>query len=516
MILGNRSHSPANIERGSTLDDLFRHAAEKRPDSLALLDPPDRQSFTDRTARRLTYAQADQAINALAERLTNFGFSDGAVVAVQLPNTVESILTLLGVLRAGLIASPIPLLWRHAEITPALARIGARALIACQRVGSTDHGEIAMQVAADTFAIRFVGGFGQKLPDGVIPLDDIFEETASTAPTLERSGNPADHLAVVTWDVTPDGVIPVARSHAELIAGGHAVYGEAQIAPNASILAAMPTWSFAGLASVLVPWLLSGGTLSLHHPFSPAIFDTQCSSNRCETIILPGPVATRMQEAGLIGAVRGQKSIIALWRAPERMGSASPWIDAVPLIDVTAFGEVGLVAIRRGAKGLPAQIPVGTISTSNGSGDPMRVIEVARSATGSIALRGPMVPHYTFPPGIERSSGIRLKIADDGFIDTGYGCRLDNETKMLTIDRPPPGVISIGGYRFLLRELQNVIATLDKHGSVTALPDMLNGNRLGGLGDDRYAIYDALIEMGANPLLIGAFSDRRLERASAA
>ncbi len=46
-----------------------------------------------------------------------------------MPNTVDSVLTLLGVLRAGLIAMPLPLLWRRADAVAALSRVGAKALI---------------------------------------------------------------------------------------------------------------------------------------------------------------------------------------------------------------------------------------------------------------------------------------------------------------------------------------------------------------------------------------------------
>ena len=53
----------------STLDDLFRRALARRPDAAALIDPPDRSSFTDGPVRRLSYAQADRAISTLAARL---------------------------------------------------------------------------------------------------------------------------------------------------------------------------------------------------------------------------------------------------------------------------------------------------------------------------------------------------------------------------------------------------------------------------------------------------------------
>src|ERR1041384_525975 len=81
--LGDRDTRDANDLPAvkATLDDLFRRAAVARPDALALIEPPDRPSFTDGPARRLTYAQADRAISALAARLRGFGLPNDSVVA---------------------------------------------------------------------------------------------------------------------------------------------------------------------------------------------------------------------------------------------------------------------------------------------------------------------------------------------------------------------------------------------------------------------------------------------------
>ena len=46
-----------------TLDDLFRRAGVRRPHAVALVDPPNREHFTDGAPRRLTYAQADRVIS---------------------------------------------------------------------------------------------------------------------------------------------------------------------------------------------------------------------------------------------------------------------------------------------------------------------------------------------------------------------------------------------------------------------------------------------------------------------
>ncbi len=195
--------------------------------TLALIDPPNRADFTDGAPRQLTYAQADRAISTLAAKLCRLGLQTDTVVAIQLPNTVENVITLLAVLRAGMIAVPLPLLWRQHDMTAALRRVGAKAIITTARVGAIPHAEIAMQVAVGLFPVRFICAFGDGLPDGVVPLDDIFAaEQPPVVPRTTRNGPAADHVAVVTFDVTADGLVPVARSHNELMAGGTAVFLE--------------------------------------------------------------------------------------------------------------------------------------------------------------------------------------------------------------------------------------------------------------------------------------------------
>src|SRR5262245_65514665 len=134
MILGKslRDHATSDSPfRRMTLDDLFRRDVERHGDAIALIDPPDRASFTHGTPKRLTYAEADRAVSAIAARLTDLGLKTDAIIALQLPNTIESVLTLLGVLRAGMIAAPLPLLWR--QIRSEERRVGKECRYRCAR-----------------------------------------------------------------------------------------------------------------------------------------------------------------------------------------------------------------------------------------------------------------------------------------------------------------------------------------------------------------------------------------------
>jgi hypothetical protein len=512
MILGDQAttSAAANGADSVTIDDIFRSHAQRRPDALALIDATNRETFTDGKPRRLTYAMADRVISAMAGRLHQMGLPTDSVIAIQLPNVAENILVMLAVWRAGMIAATLPLLCRRADAAAALARIGAKALITCSRVGAFDHGRFAMTIGADVFSIRYIGGFGENSPDGVVSFEDLFAGEADAAPPTdrERRSNAVAHVAAITFDVGESGIVPVARSHAELLAGGLAVLLESGVAQNAKILSTIVPASFAGVCLTLLPWTLCGGTLVLHHPFDAATLGSQMREERCDTLILPGPIASRLASTGVF-SMQGPATIIATWRAPERLASSSPWREAgIVLIDVAIFGEAGLAPARRESDGKPAQIPAGAIRAPRDSADGVVVAELTRTDTGTVALRGPMVPHHAYPPGIELSGLPYFKIGAGGWVDSGYTCRIDPVTKAIAVTGPPSGIVGIGGYRFPLGELYEAVKQVDSDATIAALPDPLIGQRLIGNAANRAAMQATLNLVGVSPLIVAAFRDR--------
>jgi hypothetical protein len=91
MILGNGDG--AATEHAPTLDELFRRAGVRHPQAIALIDPPNRKSFTDGAPRTLTCAEADALISAfvaaipdgiVGERLASTGSNPQAIVSALL------------------------------------------------------------------------------------------------------------------------------------------------------------------------------------------------------------------------------------------------------------------------------------------------------------------------------------------------------------------------------------------------------------------------------------------------
>jgi hypothetical protein len=510
MILGQASpqHTAMLAKAGrSTLDDIFRRTASRRPDALALADPPDRANVTDGAPRRLTYAQADRMISGVAARLRRLGLQTDHIVGLQMANTVDAVVTLLGILRAGLIAMPLPLLWRQADCVEAMSRIGGRALIVNGRIGSVDHCLLAMNVAAEVFTIRQVCGFG-SLPDGVVAFDDLYAvETPEQPPAIPRPINPAAHVAVLTWDVCADGLVPVARSHFELLAAGAAVTLESRVEQNSAILSTVALSSFAGLALAVLPWLLTGGTLALHHPFDDIAFQQQCRAEQCAIVIVPAALALRLVDTGAVSRRDGVKTVIAAWRAPERLAMSANWRDPViSLVDVSIFGETALIAARRGGNGRPSPLGIGPVTAPRGAPGALHVAEIARSAGGTVAVRGPLVPKFTLSTEIDIAGKPLFPVGADGFADTGWPCTANPTTRVLAISGPPAGVVGVGGSRFALRALSDIADNAEAGSSVQARPDGILGHRLVGAAADPERVRDELAQRGVNPLVAGAFA----------
>ncbi len=488
-----------------TLDGLFRRILARKPDALALLDPLNKQRITGQPPKRLTFAEADRAISALSAHFIEAGLPANSVIAVQLPNTVEFMLTVLAAHRAGLIVALLPLLWRQADLTVALSRTGARAIVTTGKIDGVVHADLAMNAAAEAFSIRHVCGFGNELPEGMASLDLAISGQSATARAVTQDGRRA---AVISFDVAADGFRAVPRTHLSLIAGGLALSLESDLPQGSTLMSAFAPSSFAGLISSLVVWLLSGGTLALHHPFEVDVLEQQIKEHSCDALIAPAQLALRLSEIDMPSRLPSLRDVIGLWRAPEQVASSPLWTtERAVLTDVYLFGEAGLFSARRAADGAPVPILPGP------HGAPREVLgssiagEIFLTARGTLALRGPMITPAAYAPApLARDSLVAQPPRD--YVDTDYVARLDRSTGAICITAPPSGVMAVGGYRFLSQDLQEWAKRLGQGALLTALPDRLSGHRLAGRAQDNARAREALTELGLNPLMAEAFRDR--------
>src|SRR6202022_1844111 len=249
---------------------------------------------------------------------------------------------------------------------------------------------------------------------------------------------------------------------------------------GATVMSAFAPASFAGLTSSLVVWLLSGGTLALHHPFDGDMLEQQINEHFCDTLIAPAQLALRLTEIDMPARLPGLRNVIGLWRAPEQVASSPVWTaEQAALTDIYLFGEAGLFGARRTADGAPAPILPGPhgaprdIPGTSIAGDTML------TPRGTLALRGPMVTAAAYAPAPPPGDSLVAPPPRD-YVDTDYAARLDRTTGAICITAPPSGIMAVGGYRFLSQDLQEWARHLGQGALLTALPDRLSGYRLAG------------------------------------
>jgi len=292
----------------------------------------------------------------------------------------------------------------------------------------------------------------------------------------------------------------------ELMMAGFEVMLEGRLAAKTAILASLCLGSFAGIATTLATWLLARGTLVLHHPFDPAVMRRQILDHRCGAVILPGSLAVRCAEAGMFRDSAVSK-VMAVWRAPERLATCPKWpATAPPLMDVTVFGEIGLFAASRGADGKYTGIRPGAPQRAQAP----NLIEAARTIAGTLAVRGPMVPQHPFPGATDPAGNPRYGGDAYGFVDTGYPCRYAPGSGTLVITGPPAGIVNVGGCRFVLSRLQDMVSRIESGAMIAAFPDGLTGQRIAGIAGRRDQVQDVLTRLGHSPLVVDAFRQRRM------
>ncbi|OZI42932.1 class I adenylate-forming enzyme family protein [Bordetella genomosp. 4] len=128
------------------LGDLIDPKAD--PQQIALIGL-DGKAGTPETARQYTYAEVDDLARGVAQALLSQGFQTGDRIAILAANSVPYIATVLGIMRAGLIAVPVNFKFPPALIEYVLQDSGAR-LVLHDQARATAIPDHIPRIALDT------------------------------------------------------------------------------------------------------------------------------------------------------------------------------------------------------------------------------------------------------------------------------------------------------------------------------------------------------------------------------
>lgn len=432
----------STIAPNVTLDALFRRNATLRGELVALRDAD---------GVSLTYQETANAVAYLAEQIAAFGLQPGSAVALLLPNGRELVTALLAVLRSGHVPVPMPVAWRKSDLVRACREAEAAALITTAQYGNEPLPDLAAEVAIEVFELSFPCAFGSPLPDGVMPLSfqTMSEPLLATAALSNASGP-----GIATLQPVSGGVSFVLHSDDELLAAGLGAMLAGDVRGGDAIVSAVSLTSFAGLAAVLVPWLLSSGSLTLL-PDMPAAGMTGFDKN-----------THLVGTAGSLAAIAGSlstaiASVFAIRFAGTNDLTTFPALNAKFVVDVIALGEMAVIALPRAERSIPAALPLGPIHAGNaGAGAPV-IVETAVE-NGRLRLRGVMVP--------------KDALRDQQWLDVPFAVQMrDGSSFHVT---PAKELVVIGALRFDLPDIERRVRAAALVSEVRVMTDPLLGAKL--------------------------------------
>lgn len=455
-----RDALPNPVAGHATLDEVLSHYAERDPAGLALIDAG--LTFPG------TWSESDRVVSVLAETFSRWRLSPNAVVGVQLGSSFQGALTCLALWRAGMIAALLPLPWRRQEVTAALDSVGAEAMVTWAAAAGGRPGEAACEAAFSLDRLRCIATFGPGTPDGATPLDHLLDAPAAQAPPHpERPDDAADHVAVVTFDA---GATPIARSHNELVAVGLAPLLAANLGGGDRLLSTLDLAGLAGLATGLVPWLVTRATATFHQASTTAALAAACAALKATHMAVPGRALERLAADG---AFAGAEPVAAMaaWRAPDpRDARDFTGLAGATVVDVIALGELGLIAAVRSAASQPTPVPLGVFAPEGLDA----LIDIRVAADGRVSVRGPVCPGGVFAS----PEGAALTFDADGYAATGFTGVADDAAKRVTLDVQRRGVLQVGGVSVDQSAAENAFAAAGLFGALDTQDDATLGARV--------------------------------------
>lgn len=342
-----------------TLDDLLQHNVTAKPDATALVDPLNRADFTDGAAKKMTWVEVETAVSRLATIFLEQNIGKDDIIAVQLPNIAELVLVYLAAARMGAIVSPFPVQYREYELEQLINFLEAKAFVTTARIGTHKQVEMVEQIRPKLPTLHTIMAWGLDLPDTVLSLDNHMGIAHNPTRLAEhRAQHPANanEIFTICWtsgtESMPKGV---PRSHNDWIAIAYATVDGAELRESDNLLNPFPLVNMAGIGGMLVPWLLTGSNLVMHHPFDLPTYLKQVAIEQINYTVAPPALLNMllMREDVLAKAKLDTLRVIGSGSAPLSPWMVKSWHDKFGIHVTNFFGSNEGTALIGG----PADIP---------------------------------------------------------------------------------------------------------------------------------------------------------------
>ena len=301
----------------TVIEKLYARATSI-PGREALVDPYNKKNLVGLEPMRMTYGQMTQAIDRMALQFIELGIQKDDVIIVQLPNIIELTLTIFAASRAGAVVSPIPVQWRAHEIIHAVDLTGAKIFVTSHNLLGVDHIDLARRGIGEKRSVKHYITVGAGESSGALRMSDILAMHTGDAAALAGRQPGANDVFTLCWtsgtEATPKAV---PRSHNHWIAISRAAVQSFLPDQECVYLSLFPTINMAGLGAVLIPWVLTGGKMALHHPFDIGVFLQQLVKEKIYYTLAPPALLDSLAKSPQWAAMdKGDLKVIGSGSAP--------------------------------------------------------------------------------------------------------------------------------------------------------------------------------------------------------
>ncbi|MBF6619078.1 MAG: acyl--CoA ligase, partial [Patulibacter sp.] len=323
---------------------------------------PDREALVGRDVR-LSYAQADDAVDVFAAELLDRGIGDGDRVAVLGWNSVAFLVATVAIARIGAVVVPLNVRLSAPELGRQLTVTGARLLLA-----DDEHRALATEAAGQVGTPPSVVGLG---PSGSSPDADVLRplDARPTAPVPDAPKGADDPQRILFTSGSSGHPKGVVLTHGNVWFGAYTMRTELDLAGDDRVLVAPPLFHTGGMDLPGLSALFFGATLIVAERFRAPLMLELMVRERITGISTIPPVAMAMLDADAPAGVAGSLRWIVTGGCPP--GLLDQLQQAFP--DVRIVNGYGMTETLAGmAFNGPATIR----SHAETTGTPVRVMDV--------------------------------------------------------------------------------------------------------------------------------------------
>ena len=336
-----KHYNAAKIWGDASIDLLFR---EKTHNNLGLAGLSGYSICKDEVIS-FSYSEAQAIVNKTAEHLLFSGLNSGDILAVQLPNSVETQLLYLACWQQDITVAAMPSNWRKRDVEQALIRISPQGYIAAKIHDGFNFDELMFETAFNISSIRQLFSLGGSASDGCIALDPCFDVQQSHNINLlkpeDLAINNANGACFISFAKNGAGVnMPFYHTHNHLIAAANISMSLMRLDNQTKIINPFCPTSISTIVLSLIVWTLSNA--DLHCVDGIIATEFQDMAFKKAVLLLP----KTFDEPALVDALfeQGLAKLVMLDKIQVQHLSSS---DNADIIDILSVGEYGFIPFNR-------------------------------------------------------------------------------------------------------------------------------------------------------------------------